>query len=69
MSHGSAIIQTEVRSDGILGKLYRPADNRVHAGVVVLGGSGGALGWSADMAANLASHDCAALAIADGKRR
>ena len=48
----------------MVGRLYLPADDGQYCGVVVLGGSGGGLRWSADVAAELASSGYAALALA-----
>jgi dienelactone hydrolase len=58
------IIETSIRADGIVGKLYRPTDDKTYPGVIVLGGSGGGFGWSGEMAARLAHCRFAALALA-----
>ena len=64
MCTGNEIVETTVQSDGILGKLYRPADDKTYPGIIVLGGSGGGLGWSDEMAGRLARCGFAAMALA-----
>ena len=51
-----------VRSPGIVGILYRPADDRKHPGVILLGGSEG--GFPTPQGAMLASRGFVALALA-----
>jgi hypothetical protein len=53
-----------VESAGLVAKLYLPAGEGPHPGVLVLGGSGGGIGWQEDTAAVLAEHGFAALALA-----
>ena len=64
MCTGNEIIETTVQSDGIFGKLYRPADDKTYPGIIVLGGSGGGFGWSGEMASRIARCGFAALALA-----
>jgi dienelactone hydrolase len=56
------LCRAEVREGGLVGVLYRPDDDRVRPGVLVLGGSEG--GLHEDDAALLAGHGYAALALA-----
>lgn len=51
-----------IGSDGIVGILYRPGDDRKHPGVILLGGSEG--GFPTPQAAMLASRGFVALALA-----
>ncbi len=53
-----------VEAEGLVAKLYLPAGEGPHPGVLVLGGSGGGIGWQEDTAAVLAEHGFAALALA-----
>jgi len=48
----------------LAGTLFFPSDQEPHPGILVLGGSGGGLMWADQMAALLASHGYAALALA-----
>ncbi len=64
MSDDNAVIQNEVDSGGIAGRFFRPASGAIRGAVIVLGGSGGGLGWSGDVAAQLAAEGYAALALA-----
>jgi dienelactone hydrolase len=59
-----SIVEQYVDAQGIYGKLFRPSDHSVRPGIIVLGGSGGGLGWSEGMAQELASEGYAALALA-----
>ncbi|QRF59539.1 acyl-CoA thioesterase/bile acid-CoA:amino acid N-acyltransferase family protein [Variovorax paradoxus] len=61
---GDGVRQREVRERGLVGKLFEPAGTGPHPAVLVLGGSNGSLAWSQEMAALLASHGFAALALA-----
>ena len=54
----------EVREDGLVADLFVPANRRPKTTVLVFGGSGGGFTWSQHVAAVLASHGCAAMAIA-----
>ncbi len=54
----------DVRSDGLVGKLFEPKEAGMHPAVLVVGGSGGGLYWSQDMAGLLASHGYVAFALA-----
>jgi dienelactone hydrolase len=56
------LARTEVREHGLVGTLYRPDDDRVLPGVLLLGGSEG--GMHEDDAALLAAHGYAVLALA-----
>jgi len=64
MRTGNEITETDVQSDGIVGKLYRPVDKKVCPGIIVLGGSGGGFSWPTEMGARLARHGFATLALA-----
>ena len=52
MSNNNAVIQNEVNSGGIGGRFFRPSADKIRGAIIVLGGSGGGLGWSGDVAAN-----------------
>ena len=60
----NTITEHDIDSDGICGKLFRPSNHDVRPGIIVLGGSGGGLGWSDGMAHKLAGEGYAALALA-----
>jgi BAAT / Acyl-CoA thioester hydrolase C terminal/Acyl-CoA thioester hydrolase/BAAT N-terminal region len=61
----SAGVHSEkVRTDGLVGVLYRPADSRPHPAVIVIGGSEGGLEPQIAQAALLASHGYVALGLA-----
>ena len=64
MTIDNSIIEHSIDSHGIYGKLFQPSDHDVRPGIIVLGGSGGGLGWSEGMAHKLASEGYAALALA-----
>jgi len=64
MSNDNAVIQNEVNSGGIVGRFFRPSADDIRGAIIVLGGSGGGLGWSGDMAAQLCAEGYAALALA-----
>src|SRR5580765_1318028 len=59
---GPGIAREPVRDDGLVGTFFGPADGTPRPGVLVVGGSDG--GLSEGMAALLASHGFAALALA-----
>lgn len=61
---GPGVVSREVRENGLVGKMFEPAQPGLHRAVLVVGGSNGGLGWSQEMAALLASHGYAALALA-----
>ncbi|MBI4279728.1 MAG: acyl-CoA thioesterase/BAAT N-terminal domain-containing protein [Armatimonadetes bacterium] len=58
------VTRTDVREDGLVSVFFQPTGRGPHPAVLVLGGSGGALRWSEQVAALLASRGCAALALA-----
>lgn len=58
------ITEFKVESNGIHGILFRPSDHKRRPGIIVLGGSGGGLGWSDSFALRLANEGYAALALA-----
>jgi dienelactone hydrolase len=64
MSNDNAVIQNEVNSGGIAGRFFRPSADDIRGAIIVLGGSGGGLGWSGDVAAQLCAEGYAALALA-----
>jgi len=59
-----SVTTREVREDGLVGRLFVPRASGRHPTVLVVGGSGGGLRWSGEMAALLASHGYATLALA-----
>lgn len=61
---GDGVVSREVRENGLVGKMFEPAQPGPHQAVLVVGGSNGGLAWSQEMAALLASHGYAALALA-----
>ena len=63
MSHDGQVSQFDVRSGGIAGRFFGPA-GRPRGAVIVLGGSGGGIGWSGEVAAQLVVEGYAALALA-----
>lgn len=64
MTINIAITESKVESNGIHGKLFRPSDDICRPGIIILGGSGGGLGWSDNFALRLANEGYAALALA-----
>jgi len=58
------VTRTPVHDGGLAGVLFHPAGPGPYPGVLVVSGSAGGLGWSEEMAALLASHGFAALALA-----
>ena len=58
----AGVRRVEARERGLVGTLFLPPDHGRHPGVIVLGGSSG--GIREPLAALLASHGCAALALA-----
>jgi len=58
------VLSRDVRSDGLVGKVFEPKEAGMHPAVLVVGGSGGGLYWSQDMAGLLASHGYVAFALA-----
>jgi dienelactone hydrolase len=59
-----AVTVTEVRDVGLVGTLYHPDGVTPSPGIVVIGGSGGGIGWQKAMAELLSAHGYAALALA-----
>lgn len=64
MTSENPIAEYEVSSNGIRGKLLAPSQGGVRPAIIVLGGSGGGLGWSEGVAGKLAAEGYAALALA-----
>lgn len=60
----AGVVARDVREDGLVGRMFVPADPGPHPAVLVVGGSNGGMAWSSEMAALLASHGYAALALA-----
>lgn len=58
------IAEQHINYHGICGKLFRPSDDCLRPGIIVLGGSGGGLGWSEGVAQKIAGEGYAALALA-----
>jgi dienelactone hydrolase len=54
----------EVKDQGFLATLYRPQTKLPRAGIILVGGSGGGIGWQRNLAALLASKGYCALALA-----
>ena len=64
-SFASDGVQTsDVRCDGLVGKLFAPKDAGNYPAVLIVGGSSGGLYWSQEMAGLLASHGYVAFALA-----
>ena len=63
MSHDGQVCQFDVRSGGIAGRFFGPV-GQPRGAVIVLGGSGGGIGWSGEMTAQLADEGYASLALA-----
>jgi dienelactone hydrolase len=61
---GDGVVSREVQENGLVGKMFEPAQAGPHRAVLVVGGSNGGLAWSQEMAALLASRGHAALALA-----
>lgn len=62
VAHG--VTSRAVQEDGLVGKFFQPAGAEPRAALLVVGGSGGGLAWSQEMAALLAAHGFAALSLA-----
>jgi dienelactone hydrolase len=58
------VSRRDVRELGLVGRMFEPAAAGAYPAILVVGGSGGGLQWSQEMAALLASHGYAALALA-----
>ena len=58
------IVTQDLVSSGIVGRVHLPARDGQYPGVVVLGGSGGGVNWSAEFATELARNGYAAMALA-----
>lgn len=54
----------DVRDDGLVAHFYRPAGAAKTPAVLLVGGSGGGIGWQDEMAALLAERGLAAMALA-----
>lgn len=61
---GPAVASRDVNVNGLVGRMFEPVRQGPHRAVLVVGGSGGGLAWSQEMAALLASHGYAAFALA-----
>ncbi|MBT2325727.1 acyl-CoA thioesterase/BAAT N-terminal domain-containing protein [Variovorax paradoxus] len=61
---GAGVASRDVRENGLVGKMFQPPHPGPHPAVLVVGGSGGGLAWSQEMAGLLASHGYVALALA-----
>jgi dienelactone hydrolase len=61
---GPAVSSRKVTENGLVGKMFEPLSVGPCPALLVVGGSGGGLAWSQEMAALLASHGFAALALA-----
>jgi acetyl esterase/lipase len=58
------VVGSEVREGGLIGSFHSPARPGPHPALILLGGSGGGIGWQRDHARLLASHGFATLALA-----
>ena len=67
MSHDGQMSQFDVCSGGIAGRFFGPV-SRPRGAVIVLGGSGGGIAWSGEVAAQLAVEGYATLALAYFRR-
>jgi dienelactone hydrolase len=61
---GQSTRKTEIREGGLVANLWRPAGEGPHPGVLLLGGSGGGIGWQDHVGELLAERGYAALALA-----
>lgn len=61
---GPEVSSRSVTDNGLVGKMFEPRSAGPRPALLVVGGSGGGLAWSQEMAALLASHGFAALALA-----
>lgn len=62
--YDTSVALRKVREEGLTGSLFAPLTPGRHPAVLVVGGSGGGVQWSQEMAALLASHGYVALALA-----
>lgn len=60
----TGVTRRRLRGSDLVADLFLPAGPGPHPGVVVVGGSSGGLSWSAQVAALLAAHGHASLAVA-----
>lgn len=60
----SDVKSRDVRENGLVGRMFEPAQPSPRGAVLVVGGSNGGLVWSQEMAGLLASHGHAAFALA-----
>lgn len=58
------VVMRRVEQDSLTGKLFEHRDGVPRPGVLVVGGSGGGLGWAEEMAALLSAHGYTTLALA-----
>lgn len=63
-SFASGVGSRDLREAGLVGRFFVPEAGGPHPAVLVVGGSGGRMDWSAEAASLLASHGFAALALA-----
>ncbi len=61
---GTGVTSRAVDANGFVGKLFEPPGAGPHPALLVLGGSGGGIEWSHEMAALMASHGYVTLALA-----
>lgn len=59
----------DISEDGLVAKLFIPPGKELKSAALVISGSNGGFGWSSQVAALLASHGCAAIAVAYFDRR
>jgi dienelactone hydrolase len=62
--YDGSVAARKVHEAGLVGSLFEPRASGRHPAVLVVGGSGGGVQWSEEMAALLASHGYVALALA-----
>ena len=58
------VTSTEIRDKGLVATFFKPQGNRPRPGIILVGGSGGGIGWQREIGAILASHNYTTLALA-----
>lgn len=64
LSSAQEVESVDVSIAGLVARLHRPAGGGPHPAVLLLGGSGGGIGWQDETAALLAERGFVALALA-----
>jgi dienelactone hydrolase len=60
----SGVTSEDVKAHGFLATFYKPQGKSPRAGIILVGGSSGGIGWQRQVASMLASHGYCALALA-----